>query len=377
MRLTTIAALTAALALTGCKEDNSEGFYVGQKTQECDLESFDSLADTSWAMLEALPDKTERAQAKARMHFFKEDGRLKVKYTVASLGNVYVYDCKVDGTGDSAELQCYEESRVRDWCQALEVWQEGSCTPEKLTEFGEFYISDEELAEEIADAKKWVDKYRDKPEWAQVKLNNNNLGNKLQGQLFIKLDKRKCRLRVSDMYMTIYDGNKVVDSNPVGTNPFVRLEGEWLWEHCGDGFHLVDFDEPSPEALEKPETIKPPHMRFHPCNSGEVDPYNMACAKPNATVHYHYVPSQETDLKKASIKAEEGCTYSYDSYVQWQPQAQNVQVSVEKDKVKWYASHHWDDLQGENVGVFTMDRYKTCDGKRERIDVVCNAAKFQ
>ena len=33
--------------------------------------------------------------------------------------------------------------------------------------------------------------------------------------------------------MTVYNGKKVEDSNPVGTNAFVKNElGDLLWEHC-------------------------------------------------------------------------------------------------------------------------------------------------
>ena len=48
------------------------------------------------------------------------------------------------------------------------------------------------------------------------------LGNKLQGILYVKVDESACRLKVTDNYMTMFNGERKEDSNPNGTNPFVK-----------------------------------------------------------------------------------------------------------------------------------------------------------
>ena len=63
----------------------------------------------------------------------------------------------------------------------------------------------------------WLDKRQAKKDARKVKeegedvfkrwkLMNNNLGNHLQNRLYLKRDKRECRLSVADMYFTIYNG---------------------------------------------------------------------------------------------------------------------------------------------------------------------------
>ncbi|MBN2800757.1 MAG: hypothetical protein JXX28_16570 [Deltaproteobacteria bacterium] len=356
MRHTLIFSL---LALTAC----SRG---GATKSTCDV-TVDTLDGTQWAMLEAMPDKTDRENPKARMRWFKEDGKLKVKYTAASLGDVYTYTCELKGEGADVEARCAEQARIRDWCQALEVNKKGSCTPERLAELGQVQQTPAEVEALIVDGKAWVDKYRGTEDWNKVVLNNNNLGNKLQGLLYAKVDARRCRLRISDMYMTIYDGQQKVDSNPVGTNPFVKLEGDWLWDHCDDGFKLVEFEEPQPPA--DLSEILPPNQRFHPCG-GDVDASGQ-CVDAKSRLYYHY-------LGDTAAQVEEGCSYTFDVYAGWQPVGKDVQVGQVDGKLDWTWQQEWNDVSLQpGVGVLSMVRYKTCGGAKEKIDTLCNAAKFR
>lgn len=339
----------------------------GGKAEDACNVTLDTLDGTQWAMLEAMPDKTDRVNPKARMKWFKEGDQLKVKYTAASLGDVYTYTCAVKGEGADAEVRCAETARIRDWCQALEVHKRGSCNAEKLAQLGAVQQTPPEVEALIKDGVAWVEKYRGTPEWDKVVLNNNNLGNKLQGLLDGKIDAKRCRLRASDMYMTIYNGEQRIDSNPVGTNPFVQLEGEWLWEHCDDGLNLVEFD--APELPADLATIPPPHLRVHPC-AGDVDMQGQ-CVDAKGKLYYHY-------LGKNGVEAQEGCTYSADIYAGWKPVGKDVAANFAEGKVAWTWEQPWGDLSLQpGVGVLSMVRYKNCGGKREKIDTLCNAAQFK
>jgi hypothetical protein len=166
---------------------------------------------------------------------------------------------------------------------------------------------------------------------------------------------QRCQLSVTDMYMTIYEGSRVEDSNPVGTNPFIQSTVDYDFEHCTDPTALFDFN--SATLPEDKTTIPPRRM------------YEL-----NQTVYYHYIGQKET-------KATEGCTYSADTYAQWKPLSTGQEVAVSADGVvQWNMSHAWSNLDELKVvndqspaGVMKMVRYKTCaDGKKETIDVLCN-----
>ena len=331
-----------------------------EKAEECTVTN-ETLDGTQWVMHEAMGKAKYRENRMARMEFFSEEETQKVRYTVKSPGDVYTYSCDakyIDGnpTQGVKEWFCKEEAHLRDWCQALEVHKEGSCTPAKLKELGA-----EGTAKEFEDAIKLAGettaKYRDKPEWRQFKLNNNNLGNKLQGLLYAKVKEKRCQLMVTDMYMTVYDGERREDSNPVGTNPFVQSKEEYSYEHCTDPQALFDWKDP---ALPEDKSTIPPRRVY----------------EPGQKVHYHYIGQQDA-------KATEGCTYSADIWTQWKDAQRDIAVTADADGVlQWGTTHSWTDVEDAKLvsdlapaGVLTMVRYKQCNGQaKEKIEVLCNAS---
>jgi hypothetical protein len=172
-----------------------------------------------------------------------------------------------------------------------------------------------------------------------------------------KAKDKRCKVTVTDQYMTIYDGKRVVDSNPVGTNAFVQTKTEYEYEHCLDPRNLLDYSAATlPEDL---QTIPPQRLY-----------------EPGQTVYYHYMGEKD-------VKAEEGCTYSRDISAQWLPKTTGEEVAVSPEGVvQWNTSYVWNDVEAMKVindqspaGVLKMVRYKTCaDGKKEQIDVLCRAA---
>jgi hypothetical protein len=325
----------------------------------CEL-SFDNLAGTDWLMFEPQPEGPNKENAMARIRFEDRDGTLWSQYTVKSLGDVYDYECTLRGEGDKQELYCAEEVRLVDWCQALLVHDEDACTPEALRELGAQDATDKEIKDAIKEATKMVDKFRDGDKWDHFVLNNNNLGNKLQGRLYIKIDHRRCRLSVGDYYFVIFNGKGKEDTNPVGQNPFVQTQDPYLFEHCDNGSDLVDWEE-----AELPKDLSKVPVRRPPREAGKK-------------IFYHFLGDKKGD---SLYKAKDSCTYAFDSYALWRPVDKNVPVSAnDKGLLKWGSSHTFKEdelinINGMTGGVFHMVRKKTCDGKTETVDVVCNACR--
>ena len=195
-----------ALGLTACEEKSSKMTLGAAPPAACEL-TVDTLADTEWLFLKANPDKTEVPEHKTRMRFFDEGGKLKVKYNVGSVADMYTYECEKVGE----EQICKEEPKVKDWCQAL-LTGGAECDAAALRKI-EPNLTDDEIKKGIEEAQANVAKYKDTPQWKAFQLNNNNLGNKLRGLLYVKVDQNNCRIRVTDNFMTIYNGKRVEKDN--------------------------------------------------------------------------------------------------------------------------------------------------------------------
>ena len=340
------------MLVVGCEQKSEKTLTVGtQAAGACDV-SLDALAGTEWLYLRANPDKTETPDYKIRMKFYDEGGKTKAKYNVGSVSDMYTYNCKKNG---DSEVICKEEPKIKDWCQAFAVASDTkNCTPEQLKGV-DSDITDEEIKEGMAKADEIMAKFRgDAGMWERFKFQNNNLGNKLQGLLYIKVDQRACRLRITDNYMTIYNGKKIEDSNPAGTNPFVKNDqGELLWEHCSDSEDLV--------ALESAE---------YPAKPDEVGHKLEWTA--GSDVNWWY-------LGDDNRVPEEGCSYSYDVYVDGKPVEKGVAaeiVDVKKGKeLRW----HWVQKvpEANKMPIVVMPRFKDCAGKKDKIEVACGLVKVQ
>ena len=147
--------------------------------------------------------------------------------------------------------------------------------------------------------------------------------------------------------MTIYNGNRVTDSNPVGTNPFVQTPDAFDYENCTDPRSLFNY---SSATLPKDLNTVPRRRMF----------------EKGQPVHYHF-------LGEKDAKATKGCTYSRDVSVQWRPVKTGEEVGVSEDGVvQWNMTHTWNNLDELKLvndlaptGILKMSRYKTCAGKKE------------
>ena len=343
-----VLSLVTTMMMAGC-EDKSKGFVVGQtdKAETCDL-NLSNVAGTEWIMLKVNPDKTETPDPKARMKWFEEDGKLKVKYNVGSVADMYTYNC----VPSEGEVACREEPKVKDWCQALEAGG-APCTPESIKAIDPT-VSDKDVTEGIAKAQEVINRYKGKPDWDKFKFQNNNLGNKLQGLLYVKVDDRKCRLRITDNYMTIYDGKRIEDSNPVGTNPFVKNDqGELLWEHC----------ENREDLIARPEAEYP----ADPDKIGHQAQYEVG---KEANIWY---------LAKDAREYKEGCNDSFDVWLDGKPLEKGLEPEVaelkhNKKELHWHYVYKPTAPSATGEGdIITFVRSTACDGKPAETHVSCAA----
>lgn len=338
-----VVALGAA-SLLACDDGGPDKtIRLTPEAVDCPL-TMDTLADTQWIIERINADKSTTPDLRTRMRFFKEGEELKVKYNVSSLSDVYTYNCKRRGE----EWFCAEEPKLRDWCQAL-VTGGAECTPEALKQLAPD-VTDEQVAKAIAEANDNMNRFKNTDNWKAFVFQNNNLGNKLQGLLYVKLEQKSCKLRITDNYMTLYNGKRMEDSNPVGTNLFVRNDEELMFEHCSDSTDLVALKQKEwPKTPEAAQTCAPPGCTF--TNAEEV--------------HYHYVGQDGRTPK-------EGCTYSYDAWVDWKPAAKDVAAVVEGTELRWqYSVQH----KAPGTPVFEMVRYATCGGAKEKLETSCNIVR--
>lgn len=346
-RVSVVSALV--LALAGCQ--NATGPILAEP---CDL-SLDDLAGSTWVMLDPTDGSIDVPNAQARGKFFEEDGKLKLKYTAKALGEVYDYTC-LRKPEQVVCLQDIGQEHGEAACRAYEADEPGSCSLSKLQEALGESLDEDTLKAARKAAMDEADEAEKAGNWPAFRGRNDNVGNRIQGRVYIRLDAKKCRLRFSDMYMGIYDGRIFEDSNVVGTNPFVKAEAEMLFEACDDGRGLVD--------LAGPERLDP-----------DAIPGDRAFALGDE-VHYHYYGD-------TAAKAEQGCTYSMDVWAQWKPAQMGLDAPVVDGNVDWHFTHRWSDAQALKLvnpfdprGVVSVVRYKKCgDGAKEKIDVVCAATK--
>ena len=347
---------TLSFSFVGCggEEEKKKGLTLGSKASSCDVTN-STLAGTEWLYLNTTPDGTSPDPVMGRMKFLEEDGQLKAKYNARSKSSVYDYDSTVG----EKKVTCKEEALPTDWCRAL-LAGGGTCDVATLQGI-DSDLSAEEAAKGVKEGTAEFEeakKTKKGDAWKRWKLGNNNLGNKLQARMYVKVVDRKCELRVTDNYMTIYNGKSMEDSNPNGTNPFVKNEmGELLWENC--------------EADQSKNLVARPELGF------PKDP-----AKAAHLAHYSVGDAiQFTYLGMDGMTPPENCSFSYDIFLEGKPVKKGLtpgEASVRhKGKNQPVAAWLWDykaekpsPAGGEYVA---MVRYTQCGAEKKQVGVACAA----
>ncbi|MFT6142330.1 MAG: hypothetical protein ACJAZO_003456 [Myxococcota bacterium] len=317
---------------------------------ECALD-LDNLVGSEWVMNEAQQDGTTIANPMARGRFYMEEDVLMLDYTIKSPSDVYTYTCK----RREDQLICRDENNILGWCAALEGHELGSCTKSRLRDLGARRETDEELVEAMRAAKAASEAAHEQGAGEAFSLGNNNMGNKLQGVVYVNIQEG-CRMVFIDNYRALYNGRWLEDSNPVGTNPFIPAEGEFLWETCTDYQNVVVT-----ESAERPEA--------------QPEPKEFTIG---TELHYHFAGTAAAEL-------EEGCTYDLEAFAQWRPTAARAVTAGEDGKLDWHVSHTWGGLDMMKLvnpvnptAIYSLVRYKTCgETEREVIDNICIPSQFQ
>jgi hypothetical protein len=346
-----VRALALSLVLpAGCEEKSTRLTVGNEPAAACEL-STTTLANSEWVILKINPDKTEVPDHYARMRFFDEGGKLKVNYNVGSVAAMYTYECTARGEG----LLCGEAPKVKDWCQALLVGN-ATCDAASLRKI-EPALTDEEIAKGVAEAEANYKKYKeskDPNEWKSFQFNNNNLGNKLRGLLYVDINKKSCNLKITDNYITIYNGKKIEDSNPVGTNAFVKnTMGELLFKDCKDTANVL-----AQAAAGFPAD---PAKATQTIQFGAGD-----------TVHYYLMaPDYQT--------TPDGCTDSFRTWLNGKPAqaaaAPTVVPGPKGNRTEWYASQAFPAPSATPDGdIYTFEVARTCAGKEPQELVACARA---
>ena len=334
------------LAVTACGEQEA-----AQTTAEpeitCDL-SLDQLTDSEWLFLREINGQEPIPDPKSRLKFVQKDGNLVAKYTAASLSDMYDYSCTKNEDGD--QLICRTDAELVKWCQTL-MANNRKCNLGTLQQLDPTIKDSEELTKAVEEATKLHEEVKKTDGFQNYKSQFNSLANKLQGLVYVNIDKNQCRLQIIDNYMAYTNKKRMEDSNPNGSNAFVKNTlGNLQWADC-DTPQL--FDTLSKDFPEKPEEVQP--IGRHAVGT---------------EVHYWV-------LHEPLRYAEEGCEYTYDVFhnykqVQSGLKPEIVEVKGKKEN-RFHYSQKFDapSKRGQPEVVMTTHQIK-CADKPEKIITTCN-----
>lgn len=354
MKKIVLLSVVSLAALTACEEKSSNKLNLQGGPAACALDQA-NLGGTTWLYNKLAADGSgsREPDVQTRIQFTNDGGALEARYTVGSYSDVYTYSCKEK----AGEWACFEEPKWKDWCQAL-ITGGGTCDEASLQKLSGDWYDAEAAKKGMAEANETVAKYKDGEQWEQFVFNNNNLGNKLQGRMYAKVNTKQCYLQVTDNYMTIYNGEMKEDSNPVGTDQFVENDqGELMFETCTDSADMIAM---------KSGTFPEKEDEVQPCLP------NQGCSFTSGEeVFFHYIGTDGRETK-------EGCTYSYDVWADWKPVSKdNAAEIVEFNKANEARYGFSQKYTEPGAHVTEIVRYATCEGKKEQVEVACNLVLVQ
>lgn len=325
--------LPALLALSACSTETAEAPKDTKpkdtKAPACDL-AYDKLADTVWLRL--APENDGKPEVKSRVKFFSEGGTLKAKYTAGSVGDVFTYVCTEKG----GMLDCLEEDKhLEAFCKAYAAVHGGKCDAAVLAPM---------LGVTEADLKPVADKVNaelgklSKAETEQQRKVDNNPNLKIRSHFVLALDKSKCQVTLQDKFISMYNGNIQEYENQNGTTNFGKDTGEYFWDACTDPTVQI--------TGEDGKAVSPPFSA--------------------GTLKFTADAGKE--------KASAACTYTADIWRDWQKLSGDLPGEVKGGSVIWTSPVN---IDGKGIHAVYFDRYKTCDGKKERIGVACKGFRVE
>ncbi|MFZ5479407.1 MAG: hypothetical protein ACOZNI_21765 [Myxococcota bacterium] len=318
--------------LTACSEPAPPPEKKEDKSA-CDVD-VTKLQETSWLWLD--PNAGDKPNPIARLKFVDEGGTIHGKYTAKSLGDVYDYTCALNGK----ILTCVEtDPHAEAFCKAWAATHDGVCDPAGVAAAtGIPQAEFDKVAEKVnGELKKLKGE-----EKANQRKADNSPNNKIRGKFLVAVDKSTCRLTVQDKYQTLVDGKLNEFENVLGTAKFEKAKEEYIWESCKDADSAWA---PSAADADKHEAVQPA-----------------------GTVKFSAI--LQKDQKGAA-----GCTYTADIWKDWVKYQPEVPAT---DDPKWGPRFDVSiPLTEPGRHAVYFDRYKTCDGKKDRIGLTCAVVRIE
>ncbi len=301
---------------------------------ECSL-SFDTLGDTVWLYPKPQADGSTKPDPTARLRFRSEGGALKADYTAGSVSDVYKYDCTVAGS----IATCLEtDPHIDAFCKAYAASHDGVCDPAAVAAAIGAPVEEVTKVSETVNAE--LKKLKGEEITTQRKMDNSP-NNKLRSVIQVAVDKAKCGVTIVDKYQTMVDGRLNQYENQIGTAKFVKSGGEeYIWESCKDADSAWA---PGPDdkvlAVQTAGTIK-------------------------------FASILQKDQKGAA-----SCSYTADVYVDWVKKQGGLSTTDDKQYGPRWNTEVTLGETGKHVVYF--DRYKECDGKKDRIGISCAMVRIE
>lgn len=304
------------------------------KTPSCEL-ALDKLPGTAWLYSKPQPAGPNKPDPTARLRFRDEAGALKADYTAGSSSDVFSYDCASDGK----IATCVESNPHADaFCMGYAAVHDGVCDPQAVSTLTGIPLDVvTKAAEKVnVDLKKLKG-----DEIAQQRKSDNSPNNKMRGKFKVAIDKGTCGLTVVDKYMTMVDGKVNEFENVIGTAKFSKTEENFTWESCKDADSAwAPGADDAHDAAQSAGAIKFSAM-----------------------------------LQKDQQKGLAGCTLTAEVYKDWiKADGELTATTDAKWGPRWDTSISFSET-GKHVVYF--DRYKTCDGKKERIGMTCAMVRVE
>ena len=300
----------------------------------CDL-SFETLADTVWLYPKPQPSGPPKPDPTARLRFRSEAGALKADYTAGSVSDVFKYDCTVNG----AIATCLEtEPHTDAFCKAYAASHDGVCDPAAVSAAIGVPL---DVATKAAESVNAELKKLKGDDIAMQRKADNSPNNKLRSVIQVAVNKTTCGVTIVDKYQTMVDGRLSQFENQIGTAKFVKSDGsEYIWESCHDADSAWA---PGPDD-------------------------KVLAVQPAGTLKFSSI--LQKDQKGAA-----SCTYDADIYADWVKKSGGLTTTEDKTYgPRWDTTIAFAEA-GKHVVYF--DRYKTCDGKRERVGISCAMVRVE
>ena len=175
-----------------------------------------------------------------------------------------------------------------------------------------------------------------------------------EGRLYVRADMEKCRLTISDLYMSYHKGKEIEDSNPAGTRNYVKSEHEYSMQDCPKLAHLGPF-------IDGKEVLA------------------LSEINDDQTITFKMYSDEKEDLDGKT-----DCTFSGEAWIR-DLKRPDITVTVGEAKkgarewsfdtvIKYEDEYVYEPPQRGSAFV-ELYRYRTCGGEKELIRVDCTGVK--